>query len=273
MAKLSHEHHFRCNRKWGSQDRKWWQEVRWKHWKWLVLPENFSRNPFRHLLCSGANIPPAKSQQLFIYQYRTIHNSIFHNMQYYRCRYNTWDYYCSSFVTNGVIFVIERLYITLDVCTRIHCVGAVICSPRRHTISPSFRFNNGVFRFAYCCRWHRYSSHHLCQKYWTTAWYNYRPFTKDADCGIRNLSGMASRGILMRKCPGVNVSMPSDASGKCVNGLELKNSSICPSTVAISLNVNLASPATTLKCFLKLFTTISHKSPEWGAWWQVHVCV
>ena len=69
----------------------------------------------------------------------------------------------------------------------------------------------------------------------------------------------------MRKCPGVKSSIPSDASGKGVNGLELRQASICVSTVVISSKVNFVTPTTFFRCFLKLFTAASHKPPKCGA--------
>ena len=91
------------------------------------------------------------------------------------------------------------------------------------------------------------------------------PFYNNADCGILNLSGRASRGCPMKKCPGVYASVPSDTLGKGVNGLELRHASICANTVVISSNVNFVPPTTTLKCFLRISTAASHKPPNCGA--------
>ena len=150
------------------------------------------------------------------------YSSQLNNFTTHSTRNNIWDYYCLSLVTNGTIFEIGRLYIPLDVCTvitrtfpsgpgwtsltraRIHCVGAVICSPRRHTMSPIFRFEDGVFHFAYRCRWHKYSLAHLSQTCWTIAWHKCQCFTNDADCGILDSFSRASKGHPMRKRPGFN---------------------------------------------------------------------
>ena len=63
-------------------------------------------------------------------------------------------------------------------------------------------------------------------------------------------SSRAVKGFPMRKCPGVNASIPFDGSGSGVRGLELRHASICARTVVSSSYLSLTSPTIFLRCCL-----------------------
>ena len=104
----------------------------------------------------------------------------------------------------------------------------------------------------------RYFLDHFCQKCLTKAWHSCQRHKRERKGWAKDVSGIELRGLPIRKCPGVKVSMPSSpADSRGVRGRLFKHASTCARS-----NVSLAVPITFFKRILALLTTSSHKLPK-----------
>ena len=109
----------------------------------------------------------------------------------------------------------------------------------------------------------RYSFDHRCQICFINAWQRCRRFNKVKDRKVMAGSGSACKGHPIKKCPGVNTWIsPFWSPGSAVNGLLLRQASICVSTVDSSSKISLVFPTMRWRCFLRLLTAASQSPPK-----------
>ena len=115
------------------------------------------------------------------------------------------------------------------------------------------------------CRVTRYSEDHRCQKCRSRDWHKCHRLSAVMGRSSMSEFGIASRGLPMRKCPGVKASMPSSSSGRGTSGLLLRQASIWHKTVESSSKLSFTLPMIRARCFFRLLTAASHNPPKWGA--------
>ena len=128
-----------------------------------------------------------------------------------------------------VRIVIAQTFLSSPVCTALtrargHLVGDV-GSSLKHAISSTRMFSVGLCHLDKRFKVVKYSFDHLSQKWLVSRWQ--RCHLRSIEIGWRDSggSGKAVIGFPMRKCPGVNASIPSEGSGSGVRGLELRHAS------------------------------------------------
>lgn len=135
----------------------------------------------------------------------------------------------------------------------------------RTTTSPTRAFLVGWCHFANCLRIARYSVDYLCQKWRTRVWHKCHWRRREMERYEKERSGRDSRGRPIKKCPGVNASIPSSSQGKGAKGLLLRHASTWVRMVVNSSKVNLVLAITHLKWVFILLTAASQRPPKWGA--------
>ena len=133
------------------------------------------------------------------------------------------------------------------------------------TTSPTARLWAGRRHLWSFCRVTRYSEDHRCQKCRSRDWHKCHRLSAVMGRSSMSEFGIASRGLPMRKCPGVKASMPSSSSGRGTSGLLLRHASIWHKTVESSSKLSFTLPTIRARCFFRLLTAASHNPPKWGA--------
>ena len=117
-----------------------------------------------------------------------------------------------------VLTVTTRTSLSLPACVLMtfaigHRVGTIPFS-RRTTMSPTTMFLEGRRHLWKFCRLTRYSEDHRCQKCLTRDWHRSHRRRSEREQNEMAGSGRASRGLPIKKCPGVRASTPSSSQGK-----------------------------------------------------------
>ena len=107
----------------------------------------------------------------------------------------------------------------------VHLIGARGPS-LKHTISPTWRFLDGVCHFEIFKRVSMYSFDQRVHQCLVNIWHSGHRLN-GVSCWWTASSGRAVSGLPIRKWPGVNTSSASDGSGMGARGLEFKHASIC----------------------------------------------
>ena len=97
------------------------------------------------------------------------------------------------------------------------------------------------------------SEDHRCQKCRSRDWHKCHRLSAVMSRSSMSEFGIASRGLPMRKCPGVKASMPSSSSGRVTSGLLLRQASIWHKTFESSSKLSFTLPTIRARCFLQAF--------------------
>ena len=122
-----------------------------------------------------------------------------------------------------------------------HFVGA-IGSLHKHTMSPTRRLCDGTGHLDSFRKLVRYFMDHHCQKCRTSAWHKRQHHNTDIEVAGDSVSGKASRGAAMRKCPEVRAPIRSSGCGRGNRGLEFRHACICARTVVSSSKLRRTPP-------------------------------
>ena len=143
-----------------------------------------------------------------------------------------------------------------------HLCGTTLSSRSTRT-SPTSVFLVELCHLENRLRLTRYSEDQRCQKCHTIAWHRCQPCKRGIDWSDCGGSGKASRGLPIRKWPGVNVSKSLFELSSVIGWL-LRQASICVITVTVFLNVSLTFLDTRWRCVLNDLTADSHNPPKCG---------
>ena len=132
------------------------------------------------------------------------------------------------------------------------------------TISPSCTYLEGWFHLANRRRLFKYSFDHLVQKWRMTPGHRCHRRRVEIESSGEETSGNASIGRPIRKCPGVNASIPSSSHVMSTSGRLFRHASIWDKMVISSSKVNLTLLVTRFKWVFRLLTAASHIPPKRG---------